>query len=120
VFLETRGFNHGVVHKTVTPDKVEHNIVLAFLAFIADEFANANYDVFLTHDNFIDDELISKVTPNSSTTVAPTTVKETTVAPTKVAPTTVAPTTVAPATVAPTTVKPTTVAPTTVKPTTIK
>lgn len=88
-------------YKTVTPDKVEHNIVLAFLAFIADEFANANYDIFLTHENFIDDNLISKVTPSSSTTVAPTTV---------------APTTVKSTTVAPTTVKTTTVASTTVKP----
>ena len=89
-------------YKPVTPDKVEHNIVLAFLAFIADEFANSNYDVFLTHENFIDDELISKVTPGAGTTVAPTTIKPTTVAPTTVAPTTVAQTTVAPQT----TVKP--------------
>lgn len=71
------------------------------MAFIADEFANANYDVFLTHDNFIDDELVSKVNPSSGTTVKPTTV-----APTTVKPTTVAPTTVAPTTVKPTTVKP--------------
>lgn len=65
-------------YKTVTPDKVEHNIVLAFLAFITDEFANANYDVFLTHDNFIDDELISKVTP---TKVSPSKTSKTTVKP---------------------------------------